>query len=157
MLERCQSAHERWGGVNELIDRWLAHRQELVRSFVALQQSASSAGADHTSIQTFCQDLVDYVSTGHFEIYGLLNGEAQAFGDQRGLDLAKQIYARIETITEAALVFNDRCDNGDCGDGASLPAELQRLGQQLHERFELEDCLIEVLHKAHQQPTVEMS
>ena len=30
-------------------------------------------------------------------------------------------------------------------------AELKRLGQLLHERFELEDCLIEVLHNAHRQ------
>ncbi|MOA69109.1 anti-RNA polymerase sigma 70 factor [compost metagenome] len=46
--------------------------------------------------------------------------------------------------------FNDRCDNGDCRDTTCLSTELKRLGQLLHERFELEDCLIEVLHNAHQ-------
>jgi len=29
--------------------------------------------------------------------------------------------------------------------------ELKRLGGQLRERFELEDCLIEVLHNAHKE------
>ena len=102
-------------------------------------------------MQRFCEILVDYVSAGHFEVYEQLTSEAKAFGDQRGLDLAKQIYPRIEAITEVALSFNDRCDNGDCRDAASLNAELKRLGQLLHERFELEDCLIEVLHNAHRQ------
>ena len=77
--------------------------------------------------------------------------EARAFGDKRGLDLAKQIYPRIEAITQAALAFNDHCDNGDARDSQSLHAELEQLGGLLQERFELEDCLIEVLHNAHQQ------
>ena len=79
----------------------------------------------------------------------------QAFNDKRGLELAKQIYPRIEAITEVALAFNDRCDNGDCRDNASLVTELNRLGKLLHERFELEDCLIEVLHNAHQEQAAE--
>ncbi|MOA49931.1 anti-RNA polymerase sigma 70 factor [compost metagenome] len=77
--------------------------------------------------------------------------EAQAFGDRRGLELATQIYPRIEAITAHALDFNDRCDNGDCREGACLNSELKKLRQNLHERFELEDCLIEVLHNAHKQ------
>ncbi len=32
-----------------------------------------------------------------------------------------------------------------------LADALKQLGQLLHERFELEDCLIEVLHNAHKQ------
>ncbi|MGK4734796.1 Rsd/AlgQ family anti-sigma factor, partial [Pseudomonas aeruginosa] len=62
-----------------------------------------------------------------------------------------------EAITESALNFNDRCDNGDCREGACLIAELKVLRQQLHERFELEDCLIEVLHNAHSQSGAEGS
>jgi len=34
-------------------------------------------------------------------------------------------------------------------------AELNHLGQLLHERFELEDCLIEVLHNSHQEQAAE--
>lgn len=148
MLERCQNAQERWGGVNQLIDRWLQERRELVGVFTTLTDNAQSAAE---GLQHFCEILVDYVSAGHFEVYEQLTGEAKAFGDQRGLELAKQIYPRIETITEVALAFNDRCDNGDCRDTSSLLTELKSLGQLLHERFELEDCLIEVLHKAHQE------
>lgn len=151
MLESCQNAQERWGGVHLLIDRWLQERQELVAAFSAVGTSPQAPSANAQTLQRFCEVLVDYVSAGHFEVYEQLTNEAKAFGDQRGLDLAKQIYPRIEAITEVALSFNDRCDNGDCRDSVSLGEELVRLGQLLHERFELEDCLIEVLHNAHQQ------
>ncbi len=154
MLESCQNAQERWGGVHQLIDRWLQERHELVRAFDLLSDKPQAPAANAQDLQRFCEILVDYVSAGHFEVYEQLTGEAKAFGDQRGLELAKQIYPRIEAITEVALAFNDRCDNGDCRDTASLSAELKRLGQLLHERFELEDCLIEVLHNAHEQPSV---
>ena len=146
MLEKCQNAQERWGGVHQLIDRWLQERAELVRSYVAIGETA-----DKAALQQFCEVLVDYVSAGHFEVYQQLTEEARAFGDQRGLELASQIYPRIDVITEAALAFNDRCDVGDCSDAEAVCAELKRLGQMLHERFELEDCLIEVLHTAHKQ------
>ncbi|MBB2494023.1 sigma D regulator [Aquipseudomonas ullengensis] len=150
MLESCQNAQERWGGVNQLIDRWLQERHELVNAYGALSGDKPQApAANAAGLQRFCEILVDYVSAGHFEVYEQLTAEAKTFGDQRGLDLAKQIYPRIEAITEVALAFNDRCDNGDCRDSASHTAELKRLGQLLHERFELEDCLIEVLHTAH--------
>lgn len=154
MLESCQNAQERWGGVNQLIDRWLQERQELVRAFAGLNEASEIASQD---LQRFCEILVDYVSAGHFEVYEQLTVEAKAFGDQRGLELAKQIYPRIEAITEVALAFNDRCDSGDCGDTVSLNAEIKRLGQLLHERFELEDCLIEVLHNSHQQQALATS
>lgn len=151
MLESCQNAQERWGGVHLLIDRWLQERQELVAAYTAISTPPQAPSANAQTLQRFCEVLVDYVSAGHFEVYEQLTNEAKAFGDQRGLDLAKQIYPRIEAITEVALSFNDRCDNGDCRDSVSLGDEVARLGQLLHERFELEDCLIEVLHNAHQQ------
>jgi regulator of sigma D len=151
MLESCQNAQERWGGVHLLIDRWLQERQELIAAFAAISDTGRAPSANAQSLQRFCEVLVDYVSAGHFEVYEQLTNEAKAFDDQRGLELAKQIYPRIEAITEVALSFNDRCDNGDCRDSVSLGEEVQRLGQLLHERFELEDCLIEVLHNAHQQ------
>lgn len=153
MLENCQNAQERWGGVHQVIDRWLQERNELVQVFAALQVAAQTPKVNSLEIERLCELLVDYASAGHFEVYEQLMREAHALGDTRGLELAKQIYPRLEAITEALLAFNDRCENGDCREGAGLPGELRQLGVLLLERFELEDCLIEVLHNTHQAPS----
>jgi regulator of sigma D len=149
MLESCQNAQERWGGVHKLIDRWLEDRQKLVSCYDSLGDTPEALAKDRKALQEFCGVLVDYVSAGHFEVYEQLTSEAKAFKDERGLELAKTIYPRIDVITEFALAFNDRCDKGDCSDCSIVAAEFKKLGSLLHERFELEDCLIEVLHNSH--------
>lgn len=103
MLEIRQDAQERWDGVHLLIDRWLAERRDLLEAFdsVVRQQTIPAASAE--ALQVFCELLVDYVSAGHFEVYEQLMGEAESFGDRRGLGLARQIYPRLEAITQAAL------------------------------------------------------
>ena len=146
MLESCQNAQERWGGVHKLIDSWLKARHELVRAFDALGAKPEALAQNCESLQDFCGVLVDYVSTGHFEIYEQLTSEAKAFNDKRGLELAETIYPRIDVITEKLLAFNDLCDAGKC-----VAEKFKELGGLLHERFELEDCLIEVLHNAHKE------
>ncbi|MDF2488743.1 MAG: regulator of RpoD, Rsd/AlgQ [Pseudomonas sp.] len=155
MLDSCQNAQERWGGVHQLIDRWLNEREELVQAF-GLLRDAKPAFADKDKNRDFCAVLVDYVSAWHFEISEQLVSEAKAFGDKRGLELATQINPRIHEITQIALAFNDHCDKGDCNDPERFAEKLSKLGSLLHERFELEDCLIEVLHNAHkEEDTVE--
>lgn len=149
MLERCKNAQERWGGVHSLIDRWLLERCELIEIFADLRDNPTAQVSEQT-LQRFCQVLVDYLSAGHFGVYEQLYNEAREFEDAKAMELAKRIYPRLENITEALMAFNDRCDNGDCRDAGVLQQELVPLANQLHERFELEDCLIEVLHTAHQ-------
>ncbi len=41
MLEDCKNAQERWGGVHQLIDRWLAERRALLTNFRELQELAT--------------------------------------------------------------------------------------------------------------------
>ncbi|MFJ4197772.1 sigma D regulator [Pseudomonas sp. NPDC089534] len=150
MLESCQSAQERWGGVHQLIDRWLQEREELVTAFRTLRD-AKPAFADKSKNGRFCQILVDYVSAWHFEVREQLTNEAKAFDDEGGLELADQIEPRIDEITQHAVAFNDHCHKGECNDPERFAEALQKLGGLLRERFELEDCLIEVLHTAHKQ------
>ncbi|NER62157.1 sigma D regulator [Pseudomonas sp. MAFF212428] len=150
MLDSCQNAQERWGGVHKLIDRWLDDRAKLVTAFRALRD-AKLAFADIEKNRDFCAILVDYVSAWHFEVSEQLLSEAKAFDDTRSPELTKDIRSRITDITDIALAFNDHCDKGNCNDQERFAKELSKLGSLLHERFELEDCLIEVLHNAHKQ------
>ena len=82
MLENCKSAKERWGGVSEIIDRWLQERQELIVRYYDLVSVDSfpdvEAAVQH--LRTFCQLLVDYASAGHFEVFDQLIAEARAAG-----------------------------------------------------------------------------
>ncbi|MDU9391086.1 sigma D regulator [Pseudomonas japonica] len=153
MLESCQNAQERWGGVHKLIDRWLQEREELVTAFRELRD-AKPAFADKPLNGRFCEILVDYVSAWHFEICEQLISEAKAFGDERALEQAHNTNPLIDLSTEYALTFNDQCSKGACTDNERFAEELKKLGGKLRERFELEDGLIEALHTAHKEKDV---
>lgn len=151
MLDNCKNAAERWGGVSDLIDKWLKERQLLIVGLCDLSVNPGSSQENKVEkFQSFCQILVDYVSVGHFEVYEQLVAEAAEYNDG-GIELAKKIIPLIQDSTEVALAFNDRFDNiHKVDDGIeSLIEELEVLGKTLEDRFELEDRLIESLHKAH--------
>lgn len=153
MLENCRNARERWGGVSELIDRWLKDRQELLVHYCDLSGESDFSQTEvlEQKLVTLCETLVDYVSTGHFEIYEQLIREAREFNNDDGLELAAKVYPRIQQTTEVALNFNDQVDAGTLSEPAvkALYDELSRLGETLESRFEMEDCLIEHLHNVH--------
>lgn len=149
MLENCKSAKERWGGVNEIIDRWLEDRQAMLVQYCAL----SGLDQDLSDLQRgeklrgFCQILVDYVSAGHFEVYDQLIKEGREFDDADALQEASKLYDTIDTTTERLLDFNDKYLETD--DVSSLTADLSKLGEALEVRFSTEDRLISVLHTSH--------
>lgn len=152
MLENCRSARERWGGVSELIDRWLKERQELLVHYCELSSQDDIAG-DEELVRKFtrlCEVLVDYVSAGHFEVYEQLIREAKEFNDG-GLELAARVYPKLSETTEIALNFNDRVDGKALteSDLRGLFDDMSKLGETLEARFEMEDFLIEHLHNAH--------
>ncbi|MGP9831761.1 sigma D regulator [Marinobacter sp. NSM] len=152
MLENCRNARERWGGVSELIDRWLKERQELLVRYCDLSTETDFSQTEmlRDKFVRLCEVLVDYVSAGHFEVYEQLIQEAREFNDG-GLELAAKVYPRIEQTTGVALNFNDRVDGRLLteDDVRELFSELSELGEVLESRFEMEDFLIEHLHNAH--------
>tara|TARA_R110002167_G_scaffold166867_7_gene363926 strand:- start:608 stop:1078 length:471 start_codon:yes stop_codon:yes gene_type:complete len=151
MLENCKDASERWGGVNDLIDKWLDARKNLIVSLCELSGNPGSSQEQKAEkFQRFCQILVDYVSVGHFEVYEQLLLEAAEYNDG-GTELANKVIPMIDESTEIALSFNDRFDDiHKVDDGIeSLMTELDTLGKTLEDRFALEDQLIAKLHHAH--------
>lgn len=150
MLENCQSAKERWGGVNNIIDRWLHERQQLLVTYCDLSNADEfkEDNIEHQNqLKKLCQVLVDYVSAGHFEVYDQLIKEAKDFNDQQGLKEAAELYQIIDNTTEALLDFNDKYQETD--DLSEIIADLSQMGQSLEPRFSAEDKMIEVLHTSH--------
>lgn len=158
MLERCESAQERWGGVSNIIDKWLNERQELLVLFVAIKGLKPFSPREtpvSIKIQAFCQVLMDYCSAGHFEVYEQLVREAEEF-DDGSIELAKKYYPRLEFITSECVAFNDTYQTAeDCIENmAELSKDLSELGELLEERFQIEDALIEALHTSHKEAVV---
>ncbi|MDR9439502.1 MAG: sigma D regulator [Halomonas sp.] len=153
MLEDCKNALERWGGVHELIDRWLHERRELLIHLAALKQAcdAELEAVNKARIDAFSELLMDYISAGHFEVYPQLREEAKAFDDHQALELADRLLERLELSTELVLSFDRDYDSSSRAQHhlRRLPAWLDRLTRGLSERFSLEDQLIARLHAAH--------
>ncbi|MBQ0783753.1 MAG: sigma D regulator [Amphritea sp.] len=152
MLEKCRNAQERWGGVSDIIDGWLEERQKLISTFVALpQQNADETLKNH--ILEFSQLMMDYISSGHFEVYEQLLKEGSEFNDG-SLEKAQELFPLIQISTDAALDFNDLYSSFDgktLQEMHELTCQLSTLGESLEERFALEDKMIEVLHTAHRE------
>jgi regulator of sigma D len=149
MLDNCKSAKERWGGVSEIIDRWLQARQDMLVQYCNLSnddedENNAQQGA---KLRHFCQTMVDYISAGHFEIYDQLVKEGREFEDADALKQAGTLFNIIDDTTEVILDLNDKYQETD--DLSSLEPDLSRLGEALETRFEAEDRMIAVLHVAH--------
>ncbi len=155
MLEKCQSARERWGGVSEIIDHWLEDRQRLISQFVAFPSVEISQLEDR--LYTFCTTMMDYLSSGHFEVYEQLLREGGEFNDG-SLEEAQKLFPLIQPTTDAALDFNDdyaSLTSATVQEIRELSFQLSKLGEHLEERFSLEDRLIEILHTAHRDIVLE--
>lgn len=153
MLDKC-SIEERFEGVNQLISRWLQERQNLIVHFCALSGIHEDRPASDSVIRRldhFCELLVDYVSSGHFEVYYELIREAEEFADGSA-EQAKSLLPRIIDSTQDAMSFHDKYeDANDTTPTDTLPQDLSQLGETLASRFDFEDRLIEVLHEAHRE------
>jgi regulator of sigma D len=152
MLENCKTLKERWGGVTEIIDRWLDSRQDMLLVFCDLttQDNNKIIAEDYASqLKNLCELLVDYISAGHFEVFQQLMEEGRAFGDDKAILEATYLLNQVHETTQKALDFNDKYLVTE--DLDSITLNLATLGQNLAERFEAEDRMIEVLHTSHKE------
>ncbi len=148
MLENCQNAKERWGGVSIIIDRWLQERQDMLVQYCDIGAAdQNNVGARGDKLRHLCQILVDYVSAGHFEIYDQLIKEGREFDDEEALHEAGRLFTIVDNTTEKLLDFNDKYLETD--DLSSLDQDLSSLGETLEIRFSAEDRMISVLHTSH--------
>ena len=149
MLDNCKSAQERWGGVSEIIDRWLKERQTLLVKYCSLTEIVDEEDNLERGplLQQVCQLMVDYSSAGHFEVYDQLVKEAEEFDDKDAISASSTAFDEIGSTTEYILDFNDKYQEID--DLETLASDLSKLGEALVSRFEAEDKIIAILHTAH--------
>lgn len=135
--------------IEGIIARWKEQREAI---HDGLEESLYS---DHAlqieeqdfPIEEFCESLMDYISTGHFEVYEKLLHDSSA-ELEKNRKVLEEIYHSIETTTDLALSFNDKYRNElvHSSEDAALPKDLIRLDNALTLRFALEDQLLELTH-----------
>jgi regulator of sigma D len=151
MQESFKDNKARWNAVEELLQKWLRERREILVNYALL----ASRFNDHAGVQEqqedtlreLCQLLVDYVSVGHFEVFHELLLEAEAFADGSNT-LARDIIPSIGDTTEVILGFEEKYPLTQASH-SGYADDLSLLGEILERRFELEDRLIVGLHQTH--------
>jgi regulator of sigma D len=154
MLTKLEQAKEVWGGTLPIIDNWLEARQECVILYCQLAglppyQQETRSLPEQDNITKFCQILLDYASTGHFEVYEQIIAQCKVDGEEN-LKIAQELYSRITKTTDTALNFNDKyAENASDKALLDFDKDLSKLGQVMEDRFEREDQLLEVVHLHH--------
>ena len=100
------------------------------------------------SLQEFCQVLIDYTASAHFQLYRYITDKLER--RTAVLKLADSVYPHIAQTTDAILRFNDKYDGADLLTSEKnllklLDEDLSKLGETLAERIQLEDKVIGAL------------
>lgn len=140
MLQQLERVKAKWGGKSETVDNWLLARQRLLVSYCTLAglNTDNSSLPEANDIAEFCEYLMDYLSTGHFEVFDMLVDD-----DASGQALKHRLYPKLTKTTDAALEFNDKFAEAVTIEQAeNFDSALASLGETLEERFGFEDELI---------------
>jgi len=141
--------NERRARTRDEIKRLIEERNSVLSQYYNLAKNSEdeiSVSNTLELLEEFCQDLVDYMATGHFEIYRRIEEGTERRDEIT--QLADKIMPRINDTTQIAVAFNDLYDNTtDVNNDAvkQLPQYLERLGKELATRIDLEDQFINTL------------
>ena len=145
-----QAPNERRARTRKEIKQLIEERNSVLSQYYNLARISEDPETDlHNTadiLEEFCQELVDYMATGHFEIYRRIED-----GNERRdeiVKLAEKIMPRINDTTQVAIAFNDLYDDtSNLDDDAfdQLPNYLAKLGEELATRIDLEDKFINTL------------
>jgi len=139
VLERRAQSHREIGALVESRTDTLSLLSEL-----ASRQPFKPEHSTQSLLQNFCESLIDYTASAHFQLYRHIDENKERRVSVR--EIAEEIYPRIAETTQNILDFNDKYDCEDhCDNLSELASDLSKLGEELADRIELEDQLISVL------------
>ena len=97
------------------------------------------------SVQQFCEALIDYTASAHFQLYRFLEESKER--RKPVAEIADGVYPQIVRTTDAILAFNDKYEKAELVNGAvdHLSDDLSLLGEALADRIQLEDKVIGAL------------
>ncbi len=141
-----QDVDDKFAWINDMIKS----RQELLVLYMKVLSTSVLEGdkstynrkLNYNDITDFCDKLVDYLSTGHFDLYPrILHLMEEISG--RSLSIARRVLPKIENTTEYLMRFNDVYSQ-DLNENKlmSIHRDLVEVGKCLEIRFKNEDRLI---------------
>ncbi len=96
-------------------------------------------------LQGFCETLVDYTASAHFQLYRFMEEDTERRTEVR--KVAEKIYPDIAVLTRCILDFNEKYDCEDhCDNFSTLEPDLSKLGEVLADRITLEDQVISIFN-----------
>lgn len=125
------------------LDSLLGARKETLSLFSELAGLRPFKEDDNVSVvlQEFCETLMDYTASAHFQLYRFLEDGTERREKVR--NVAEQIYPNISVTTEQFLDFNDKYEAEQKGKHfSSLDNDLSSLGEILADRILYEDQVI---------------
>ena len=134
------------------VRRWRMQRSALRRQLLNLfycEFLPAPQAKQRCALHALCTGLLDYASTGHFEVYELLLRQQQR-PDAETILLLGYLMRSIGNSTDALLRFNDRYaywpDTGNpAGVSVRLYEDIRKLSRNLLLRFVLEEQLLELV------------
>ncbi len=127
-------------------------RQDVIVSYCQMagvssfdKRDLETRSVEPSELRSFCQIMVDYTAMGHFEIYQrIIDGKERRKAVKV---VADEVYPSIAATTDYLIDFNDKYDSfeGSAEEVEMLQGDLEKLGQIISVRGELEDKLLEAL------------
>ena len=152
-----QAPNERRARTRKEIKQLIEERNSVLSQYYNLARITEDPETDlHNTadiLEEFCQELVDYMAIGHFEIYRRIEDGSERRDEI--VKLAERIMPRINDTTQVAIAFNDLYDDTSNLDDEAfdqLPNYLAKLGEELATRIDLEDKFINTLLVASSRP-----
>ncbi|MBI3563345.1 MAG: Rsd/AlgQ family anti-sigma factor [Gammaproteobacteria bacterium] len=141
------ASRERRSDAQDRLKTLLASRTQTLTLFSQLVgiRPFSADPALQGLLQEFCEALVDYTASAHFQLYRFIDDGTERRA--RVKTVAAQVYPRIVDSTQLILDFNEKYDCEDCttADYSQLDQDLSQLGELLADRISHEDQVIAAL------------
>lgn len=137
------AVNESCGESRQTMDSLLGARKETLSLYSELAGLRPFSEDDNVTVvlQEFCESLMDYTASAHFQLYRFLEDGSERRTNVR--QVAEKIYPNISDTTEQFLDFNDKYEAEHKGQHfSSLDNDLSSLGEILADRILYEDQVI---------------
>ena len=137
------AVNESCGESRQTMDSLLGARKETLSLYSELAGLRPFSEDDGVTVvlQEFCESLMDYTASAHFQLYRFLEDGSERRTNVR--QVAEKIYPNISDTTEQFLDFNDKYEAEQKGQHfSSLDNDLSSLGEILADRILYEDQVI---------------